>query len=61
MVFWNNIRLPQHTGTHFDAPVHWLPGRDLHDVSQVPAQRLVGPAVLDFSAEATATQFPAAS
>ena len=41
-VFWNNIRLSEHTGTHFDAPVHWLPGRDLQDVSQVPAQKLVG-------------------
>ncbi|HET7667818.1 MAG TPA: cyclase family protein [Mycobacterium sp.] len=55
MVYWNNIRLSEHTGTHFDAPVHWLPGRELADVSQVPVQRLVGPAaVLDFSAEATA-------
>lgn len=55
MVYWNNIRLSEHTGTHFDAPVHWLPGRDLHDVSQIPAGRLVAPAaVLDFSAEATA-------
>jgi kynurenine formamidase len=54
-VYWNNIRLSEHTGTHFDAPVHWLPGKDLDDVSQVPAARLVAPAaVLDFSAEATA-------
>ena len=54
-VYWNNIRLSEHTGTHFDAPVHWLPGRDLQDVSQVPAQKLVAQAaVLDFSAEATA-------
>ncbi|MFF3653474.1 cyclase family protein [Streptomyces sp. NPDC002181] len=54
-VYWNNIRLSEHTGTHFDAPIHWLTGKDLDDVSQVPAQRLVGPAsVLDFSAEAAA-------
>jgi kynurenine formamidase len=53
--YWNNIRLSEHTGTHFDAPVHWLPGRNLDDVSQVPPRRLVGPAaVLDFSAEAAA-------
>jgi len=53
--YWNNIRLSEHTGTHFDAPVHWLPGKDLDDVSQVPPRRLVGPAaVLDFSAEAAA-------
>jgi kynurenine formamidase len=54
-VYWNNIRLSEHTGTHFDAPVHWLSGRELHDVAEVPPGRLVAPAcVLDFSAEASA-------
>jgi kynurenine formamidase len=54
-VYWNNIRLSEHTGTHFDAPVHWVTGKDLDDVSRVPPQRLVAPAcVLDFSAEAAA-------
>lgn len=53
LVYWNNIRLSEHTGTHFDAPVHWLSGKELDDVSQVPPQRLVAPAaVLDCSAEA---------
>lgn len=52
-VYWNNIQLSEHTGTHFDAPVHWLTGKDLDDVSSVPPARLVGPAaVLDFSAQA---------
>lgn len=51
-VYWNNIRLSEHTGTHFDAPVHWLSGKDLDDTSQVPPSRLVGPAaVLDLTAE----------
>lgn len=55
LVYWNNIRLSEHTGTHFDAPVHWLSGRELDDVSEVPVQRLVAPAaVLDFSADAAA-------
>lgn len=50
-VYWNNIRLSEHTGTHFDAPVHWLSGKDLDDVCRVPPRRLVGPAVVvDFSA-----------
>lgn len=54
-VYWNNLRLSEHTGTHFDAPAHWLPGQDLEDVSQVPPHRLVGPAaVLDFSEQAAA-------
>ncbi|MDT4985910.1 MAG: hypothetical protein QOI74_4 [Micromonosporaceae bacterium] len=55
VVYWNNVRFSEHTGTHFDAPVHWLSGQHLHDVSEVPPQRLVGPAaVLDFAAEAAA-------
>ncbi|HET9896227.1 MAG TPA: cyclase family protein [Streptosporangiaceae bacterium] len=53
--YWNNLRISEHTGTHFDAPVHWLSGKNLDDVSQVPASRLIGPAaVLDFTAEVTA-------
>ena len=54
-VYWNNIKLSEHTGTHFDAPVHWRSGKGGEDVSQVPPGRLVAPAaVLDFSAEAAA-------
>jgi kynurenine formamidase len=53
--YWNNFRTGEHTGTHFDAPNHWVTGQDREDVSQVPVARLVGPAaVLDFSAEAAA-------
>lgn len=53
--YWNDIHTGEHSGTHFDAPVHWVTGRDGEDVSQVPAERLLAPAaVLDFSAEATA-------
>ncbi len=44
--YWNNFRTGEHTGTHFDAPVHWVTGRELDDVSQVPPSRLVGPAVV---------------
>jgi kynurenine formamidase len=52
--YWNNINTGEHTGTHFDAPVHWITGRDGDDVSQVPPRRLVAPAaVLDFTAEAS--------
>lgn len=54
-VYWNNIKLSEHTGTHFDAPVHWRSGKSGEDVSQVPPGRLVAPAaVLDFAAEAGA-------
>jgi kynurenine formamidase len=51
--YWNNIRTGEHTGTHLDAPNHWVTGRDGGDVAAVPAQRLIAPAVvLDFSAQA---------
>ena len=53
--YWNNFRSGEHTGTHFDAPKHWVTGKDLDDVASVPASRLIAPAVvLDFSAPATA-------
>jgi kynurenine formamidase len=53
--YWNDISTGEHTGTHFDAPVHWVTGAGLEDVAQVPAARLLAPAaVLDFAAEATA-------
>lgn len=51
--YWNNITTGEHTGTHFDAPVHWVTGRDGEDVAQVAPARLLAPAVvLDFTAEA---------
>ena len=51
--YWNDIVTGEHTGTHFDAPVHWVTGKDREDVAQVPVSRLIAPAVvLDFSAEA---------
>jgi kynurenine formamidase len=49
--YWNNFRTGEHTGTHFDAPVHWITGRGGEDVASVPPRKLVAPAaVLDFSA-----------
>ncbi|TYP81108.1 cyclase family protein [Blastococcus xanthinilyticus] len=51
--YWNNFRTGEHTGTHFDAPNHWVTGQHGDDVASVPARRLIAPAVvLDFSAEA---------
>jgi kynurenine formamidase len=44
--YWNNLKTGEHTGTHFDAPNHWVTGKDLDDVSQVPPARLVGPAAV---------------
>src|SRR6476660_3710557 len=44
--YWNNLSFGEHTGTHFDAPVHWITGRDLPDnaCDTIPARRFVGPA-----------------
>jgi kynurenine formamidase len=44
--YWNAFEGGEHTGTHFDAPIHWVTGQQLDDVSQVPPARLVGPAVV---------------
>lgn len=50
--YWNNFTSGEHTGTHFDAPKHWVTGKDLADIASVPANRLIAPAVvLDFTAE----------
>ncbi|MFD0852349.1 cyclase family protein, partial [Actinomadura adrarensis] len=42
--YWNDIHTGEHVGTHFDAPVHWVTGKDGEDVAQVAPSRLVGPA-----------------
>jgi kynurenine formamidase len=53
--YWNNFRSGEHTGTHFDAPNHWVTGQDGSDVADVPVDRLIRPVVvLDFSAECAA-------
>jgi kynurenine formamidase len=51
--YWNNISMGEHTGTHFDAPAHWVTGRDLPNgaVDAIDPQRFVAPAfVIDCSA-----------
>src|SRR5262245_61697275 len=44
--YWNSLSFGEHTGTHFDAPVHWITGRDLpaNACDTIPAQRFIGPA-----------------
>ncbi|HEY6632656.1 MAG TPA: cyclase family protein [Rhizobiaceae bacterium] len=54
---WNWLKLGEHSGTHFDAPIHWISGKDYADgaTDTLPVQKLVGPVnVLDFSKEAAA-------
>ena len=52
--YWNTLRFGEHTGTHFDAPVHWVTGKDRRENScdTIPARRFVGPAsVIDVTAD----------
>jgi kynurenine formamidase len=52
--YWNTIRMGEHTGTHFDAPVHWITGKDLPESAcdTIPARHFVGPAcVIDVTGE----------
>jgi len=53
--YWNNFSCSEHTGTHFDAPVHWVTGKDLPDnaVDSIPAENFIAAAcVIDVSSEA---------
>ncbi len=45
----------EHTGTHFDAPIHWFTGKDLPNnaVDTLPVRDMIAPAcVIDCAAEA---------
>ncbi len=46
--YWNNFSCGEHTGTHFDAPIHWISGRHLphNAVDTIPVQHFVAPAVV---------------
>ncbi len=55
--YWNNISMGEHTGTHFDAPIHWVSGKDLPDnsVDTIPVANFFAPAcVIDVAAQSAA-------
>ena len=55
--YWNNVSFGEHTGTHFDAPIHWISGRDRpnNSVDTLPVEHFIAPAcVIDCSSEAKA-------
>jgi kynurenine formamidase len=57
--YWNTIRMGEHTGTHFDAPVHWITGKDLPNnaCDTIPVGRFVGPAcVIDVTREVASNE-----
>ena len=45
--YWNNFSCGEHTGTHFDAPIHWVSGKDLPNnaVDTIPPERFIGAGV----------------
>ena len=55
--YWNNFSCGEHTGTHLDAPIHWVSGRHLPNnaVDTIPVQQFVAPAcVIDCHEQAAA-------
>lgn len=52
--YWNNISVGEHCGTHFDAPIHWVSGKDLPNnaVDTIDPRNFIAPAsVVDCSKE----------
>ena len=54
---WNWLKLGEHSGTHFDAPTHWVTGKDYKDgtTDTINPQNFVAPVnVIDCSQQANA-------
>jgi len=54
---WSNFSMSEHTGTHLDAPTHWITGKDVPNgtVDTLPLLQMVAPVcVVDCSAEVAA-------
>jgi len=52
--YWNTLNLGEHTGTHFDAPIHWVTGKDTPNgtTDKLDPRMFVGPAcVIDVRSE----------
>lgn len=52
--YWNNFTVGEHFGTHFDAPIHWVTGKDHanNTVDTIPAENFIAEAcVIDASDE----------
>ena len=46
--YWNNFSVGEHTGTHFDAPIHWVSGKDLPNnaTDTIPPENIIDTAVV---------------
>lgn len=57
--YWNNFSCGEHSGTHFDAPIHWISGKDLpnNSVDTIDVTNFIAAAyVIDCSREAVANE-----
>ena len=57
--YWNNFSCGEHTGTHFDAPSHWITGKDhpQNSVDTIAPENFIAPAVVvDASKEVAANE-----
>ena len=53
---WYTLTIGEHVGTHLDAPIHWVTGKDGADVGSIGPDQLIGPAcVIDKTAETEST------
>ena len=54
--YWNNFSCGEHTGTHFDAPIHWVSGKDhaQNTVDTIDPRQFIGPAVVVDASEEVA-------
>ena len=46
--YWNNFSCGEHTGTHFDAPIHWKTGKDFPNnaTDTISVENFIAPAVV---------------
>ena len=46
--YWNNFSCGEHTGTHFDAPAHWITGKEhpSSTVDTIDARNFLAPAAV---------------
>jgi kynurenine formamidase len=52
---WHTLTPGEHVGTHLDAPIHWVTGKDGADVGSLAPDQLIGPAcVIDKTSETEA-------
>ena len=54
MWYWNWFKCGEHTGTHFDAPIHWVTGKNyqFNSTDTIPVERFIGPACVNSTQDA---------